>query len=222
MVPAVSIAGQRVSARRRGRPAEYPPTAAGYSASGCRQPAGDPADSPRKPQCSGGTPRHTACPSPAQKEAALMIVLKKVLVPHDFSDTSEAAVRYADRACAQLRRAAPSAARQRQSKVRDGHRVPAGARRAVSRMPSANGRGADPVATGAEGGIRDRRSSSGRDRRRRKSSSTRRRADIDLIVMGTHGRGFVGHVVMGSVAEKVVRSAPCPVLTVRHPCSASS
>jgi glycine betaine transporter len=39
---------------------------------------------------------------------------------------------------------------------------------------------------------------------------------IDLIVMGTHGRGFVGHVVMGSVAEKVVRTAPCPVLTVRN------
>jgi nucleotide-binding universal stress UspA family protein len=36
-----------------------------------------------------------------------------------------------------------------------------------------------------------------------------------LIVMGTHGRGFVGHVVMGSVAEKVVRGASCPVLTVR-------
>ena len=35
--------------------------------------------------------------------------------------------------------------------------------------------------------------------------------------MGTHGRGVVGHVVMGSVAEKVVRTAPCPVLTVRNP-----
>jgi nucleotide-binding universal stress UspA family protein len=40
-------------------------------------------------------------------------------------------------------------------------------------------------------------------------------ADIDLIVMGTHGRGLVGHMVMGSVAEKVVRTASCPVLTVR-------
>ena len=40
---------------------------------------------------------------------------------------------------------------------------------------------------------------------------------IDLIVMGTHGRGFVAHLLMGSVAEKVVRKAPCPVLTVRHP-----
>jgi nucleotide-binding universal stress UspA family protein len=40
---------------------------------------------------------------------------------------------------------------------------------------------------------------------------------IDLIVMGTHGRGPVAHALMGSVAEKVVRNAPCPVLTVRHP-----
>jgi nucleotide-binding universal stress UspA family protein len=38
---------------------------------------------------------------------------------------------------------------------------------------------------------------------------------IDLIVMGTHGRTGLAHAVMGSVAEKVVRTAPCPVLTVR-------
>ena len=40
---------------------------------------------------------------------------------------------------------------------------------------------------------------------------------IDMIVMGTHGRGMMGHLLMGNVAEKVVRIAPCPVLTVRHP-----
>jgi len=41
------------------------------------------------------------------------------------------------------------------------------------------------------------------------------RESIDLIVMGTHGRSGVARAVMGSVAEKVVRSAACPVLTVR-------
>jgi nucleotide-binding universal stress UspA family protein len=38
----------------------------------------------------------------------------------------------------------------------------------------------------------------------------------DLIVMGTHGRTGLVHTLMGSVAERVVRIAPCPVLTVRH------
>jgi nucleotide-binding universal stress UspA family protein len=42
-------------------------------------------------------------------------------------------------------------------------------------------------------------------------------AAIDLIVLGTHGRGGMAHFFMGSVAERVVRTAPCPVLTVRHP-----
>ena len=40
---------------------------------------------------------------------------------------------------------------------------------------------------------------------------------IDLIIIGTHGRGALGHLMMGSVAEKVVRYAPCAVLTVHDP-----
>jgi len=40
--------------------------------------------------------------------------------------------------------------------------------------------------------------------------------DIDLIVMGTHGRRGLGHMVLGSVAEEIVRLAPCPVLTIRE------
>ncbi|MEO8901684.1 MAG: universal stress protein [Polyangiaceae bacterium] len=39
----------------------------------------------------------------------------------------------------------------------------------------------------------------------------------DLLVLGTHGRTGIAHALLGSVAEKVVRSARCPVLTVRRP-----
>lgn len=39
--------------------------------------------------------------------------------------------------------------------------------------------------------------------------------NIDLITLGTHGRSGLAHVLLGSVAERVVRKAPCPVLTIR-------
>ena len=41
--------------------------------------------------------------------------------------------------------------------------------------------------------------------------------NVDLIVMGTHGHSGLVHVLLGSVTERVVRKAPCPVLTIRHP-----
>ena len=44
-----------------------------------------------------------------------------------------------------------------------------------------------------------------------------RHHEIDMIVLATHGRGPLTHLVLGSVAERVVRLAPCPVLTVRRP-----
>lgn len=40
---------------------------------------------------------------------------------------------------------------------------------------------------------------------------------VDLIVIGTHGRSGLSRLLIGSVAEKVVRMAPCPVLTLHHP-----
>jgi nucleotide-binding universal stress UspA family protein len=40
---------------------------------------------------------------------------------------------------------------------------------------------------------------------------------VDVIVVGTQGRTGVAHLLLGSVAERIVRTAPCPVLTVRHP-----
>ena len=39
--------------------------------------------------------------------------------------------------------------------------------------------------------------------------------NVDLIVIGTHGRTGIAHMLIGSVAEKVVRKAPCPVLSVK-------
>jgi nucleotide-binding universal stress UspA family protein len=40
--------------------------------------------------------------------------------------------------------------------------------------------------------------------------------DVDLIVMATHGRGFITHAILGSTTERVVRNAPCPVFVVRE------
>ncbi len=44
-----------------------------------------------------------------------------------------------------------------------------------------------------------------------------REKEVDLIVIATHGRTGLSHILLGSVAEKVVRKAPCPVLSIRHP-----
>lgn len=41
--------------------------------------------------------------------------------------------------------------------------------------------------------------------------------DISLIIIGTHGRTGLDHLIFGSTAERVVRSAPCPVMTIRLP-----
>lgn len=41
--------------------------------------------------------------------------------------------------------------------------------------------------------------------------------DVDIIIIATHGHSGVEHILFGSTAEKVVRKAPCPVLTIREP-----
>jgi nucleotide-binding universal stress UspA family protein len=46
---------------------------------------------------------------------------------------------------------------------------------------------------------------------------TAKERGVDLIVIGTHGRSGLSHMLFGSVAENVVRQAPCPVLSIRHP-----
>jgi nucleotide-binding universal stress UspA family protein len=40
--------------------------------------------------------------------------------------------------------------------------------------------------------------------------------EVDLIVMATHGGGFISHAILGSTTERVLRRAPCPVLVIKH------
>lgn len=143
-----------------------------------------------------------------------MIALKRILVPHDFSETSAAAVTYAvsmaksfgadiaflyvaDRTQAEL-----------EGEITAGPNgeVSGGVRQAMLDMITPADRTAvHPTFFVKAGTPADEIVEVARDQA------------VDLIVMGTHGRGFVGHLLMGSVAEKVVRTAPCPVLTVRNP-----
>jgi len=44
-----------------------------------------------------------------------------------------------------------------------------------------------------------------------------REREVDLVVIATHGRTGLSHAMFGSTAEKVVRKAPCPVLSIKHP-----
>ncbi len=46
---------------------------------------------------------------------------------------------------------------------------------------------------------------------------TAKKKKADMIVIATHGRTGLSHVMFGSTAEKVVRKSPCPVLSIRHP-----
>ena len=146
-----------------------------------------------------------------------MIALKKILVPTDFSECSDAAVRYA-RALAD----AFGASLHLLHVVQDPYTQPWAAeafaaplgemlaewqQQAAARLTAVlteKEKGHAVVATVVGSPFQE---------------IVRYAADqrVDLIVIGTHGRGAIGHMLLGSVAEKVVRKAPCPVLTVRHP-----
>ena len=140
-----------------------------------------------------------------------MIVLKKVLVPIDFAEASDAALIYAR-----------SLAKAFGAELHIIHVM-----ENLFFRPMAN----DPVAI--EAGVTSRLTEqlTDEDRRTLGAVAVMRKSDepaeeivryaeaegIGLIVMGTHGRVKMARLLMGSVAEKVVRTAPCPVLTIRHP-----
>lgn len=143
-----------------------------------------------------------------------MIRLKRILVPHDFSETSDAAVKYAV-AFAQNFGAALSLLHvSSKATFEMGTEFPLGLEESLDaavreRMlkilaPT------DQAALKTEFQILEGTPAVEIVRYAKEH-------DVDLIIMGTHGRGFIAHAVLGSVAEKVVRTAPCPVLTVHSP-----
>ena len=147
-----------------------------------------------------------------------MLALKTVLVPTDFSDASESALRYG-RAMAEAFGASLHVVHVMEDLLAHAW----AAEVYVSSMPQLR----DEI----EKESRQRLLALlGDDERQRLRAETALLAgnpfieiiryakahDVDLIVMGTHGRGPIAHMLLGSVAEKVVRKSPCPVLTVRE------
>jgi len=141
-----------------------------------------------------------------------MIALQRILVPHDFSETSEAAVKYA------VALAKNFGARLHLLHVGDQARLaldtefPLGLEGAVE---DAVRERLLKILTPAEQADLKPEFAVRAGVPATEIIRYAKDHDVDLIVMGTHGRGFVGHALMGSVAEKVVRTAPCPVLSVQ-------
>ena len=166
-----------------------------------------------RPLAHSTSARHACCDMVGQR-VAIMIGLKRILVPIDFSETSEAALRYG----IELARAF-------------------GSQIYLLNVPEAKSEEADaefPI------GLFETMHNAAHDRLGHLLTESERRElrpecamrlgtpseeivrhaaehEIDLIVMGTHGREGIARAVLGSVAEIVVRRAMCPVLTVHHP-----
>ncbi len=138
----------------------------------------------------------------------------RILVPTDFSDTSDAALTYATSVAAAFGASLhlvhvfedPFTAGTLASEVYAP--IPPEVRKQVladlqtrldARLPA--GGGTTAVLTGTTA---------------RAITDYAREQQADLIVMGTHGRGGMAHLLLGSVAERVVRTASCPVMTVRQ------
>ena len=148
-----------------------------------------------------------------------MISLGTILVATDFSEPSECAVKYG-RALAEAFRGSlhvlhvvPDSMALPWATMADGmamadvqKRWETEARERLQKLVSGSGTSHVPVELSIRAG----------DPVREITGYARGQA-VDLIVLGTHGRGPVAHMIMGSVAERVVRTAPCPVLTVRQP-----
>lgn len=144
--------------------------------------------------------------------------LSRILLPTDFSPSSDAALEYATMLAERLGASLhvlhvieePDVAGGWGSEVfisqlpRLREAAQQDAERRLNAIVTANERGRPRVSTEIADG-----------RAARTIVEVARRQQIDLIVMGTHGRGGVARLLLGSVTEKVLRTASCPVLAVR-------
>lgn len=146
-----------------------------------------------------------------------MIALKNILVPTDFSEPSQQALEYGRELARQF------GARLHVLHTVENVMIPGGAEVPVAAIQQVE-QGLESVAARqmAEAVTADDRATLQVATVVRAARAAAidvvdyaRENQIDLIVMGTHGRGALQHLLMGSVAERVVRTAPCPVLTVR-------
>ena len=109
-----------------------------------------------------------------------------------------------------------SAQAQRRYYTRDGYYNGPVWRDSRGRYRCRRGNGTTGLIIGAAGGaLVGRAIDGGRNRTTGTIVGAVAKLGADMIVMATHGRGGLQHLFIGSVAEKVVRAAPCPVLTVR-------
>ncbi len=143
-----------------------------------------------------------------------MITLKRILVPHDFGETSTAAMNYATALAKKFGASLDVLHVSETARTDINTEFPEGLEGSVvDEVRARLLKFATPRETPELGVDLHVRAGTPHHEITRHA----RERDSDLIVMGTHGRGSVTHAVMGSVAETVVRTAPCPVLTVHRP-----
>jgi nucleotide-binding universal stress UspA family protein len=142
---------------------------------------------------------------------------RHILVPHDFSDTAQHALSFAIVLAEKLgARVTVMHAYELAPPVGYGEGLWISAE-TLAQIQQAAGEALDGVAKRAA------RSGVNVDQALRQGTAwseinaAAKELDADLIVMGTHGRHGFAHALLGSVAEKVVRTSQCPVVTVRAP-----
>jgi nucleotide-binding universal stress UspA family protein len=146
-----------------------------------------------------------------------MLSIKKILIPQDGSDSSLEALNYASSFAREFKVTVylMTVIEANQS-IYDAYMDPGVLSQRESRiMTLVNKKLGEAEKKAREMGIQDVISIVHLGTPYKKIIDVAREEHIDLIVMGTHGRSGVSHFLIGSVTEKVIRTAPCPVLVIR-------